>query len=158
MDPRHICAVIDAQGFYLDNRFYPREFSFLCDDVLVNYEVISNMDIDTKINNFGVLANQKRRLHGLSIEPKLADKTHRVILEADIRKLLCELYREVMKDDKSSIAIKNKQLLSYLSDVSIPFYDLEQLEVGNEKCPTLAAFDRFPWVTFVLCIKKFFSH
>ena len=139
-----IIAVIDAQGFIIENIFFPREFSFVCDDFYVCYEVIPEWTDEEKSTNINQLLNQKHRLHGISYLGQVVDEdTKRAINQNLLSQLICELYWEVKRNDESSIAIKNAYFLKFLESNNFPLFDLDINPIGGELCPALFIFDKF---------------
>lgn len=144
MDSKNICAVIDSQGFCLpDRQFVPREIAFVCKKFSVYYEVIAEVTDELKAHFKKEFDFQEYFIHGLPIHQLTDDSNRKTIKQSQLPQLILELYESCMANENSSIALKNVFLEKYLSNLSIPFYNLEIFSIGGEMCPTLEMFGSF---------------
>jgi hypothetical protein len=138
-----ICAIIDAQGFFVQKVFYPREISIVNDKYQICFEIVSEIDIKTKIVCFKHFSFQQHQLHGIPINKVLNDKTKKVFPISQLKQIIEEIYYRVRTNELNLFGLKNQQLSTLLSEYGIPFYNFETEEVGGELCPPLAVFDKF---------------
>ena len=142
MDANNICAVIDAQGYTYGGIFYPREFAFVCKDFYVCFEVVLRDGLPEEPEVRSHFDFQKRVLHGLPKNQVLKDVS-KTITDDQLKTLLLNLYMDARSYENNLVAIKNHQFRQYLGDINIEFYDLEEICIGGQKCPSMQQFDRF---------------
>jgi hypothetical protein len=140
---KSIVGVIDAQGYFFKNTFYPREFSFTCGLFNVCYEVIPDWDDSVIDENYNYIRYQKHSLHGLPTERILTNTTSGVIQQSQLRDFVLFLYKSAKLRGESTIAVKNYQLVDFLRPLQFPIYDLSTQQIEGELCPTLDTFDKF---------------
>lgn len=143
-DYRNIRAVMDAQGYFIENIFYAREFSFVSNYFSVCYEVIPEIGPQVMYENFKPVIYQKNNLHGIPLEPVLNATSKLVIQQSQLKDLVLYLYTKIKMSDDTSVATKNYQLVTILEPINIPIFDLITNKVESEFCPTLDIFDKFP--------------
>ena len=148
MKGNEVCAIIDSQGFFVKNTFFPREISIVNDDYKLCFEVIPDIDKDFKVKNFKNFSYQQHQLHGIPIESVLSEKTKKVIHIDQLRQLIEEIYFRVRTEEKKLVGVKNLQLAILLKEFQIPYFNLETQEVGGEICPTLRDFEKFKISSF----------
>ena len=141
---KSIVGVIDAQGYFFKNTFYPREFSFTCGLFNVCYEVIPDWDDSIIDENYNYIRYQKHSLHGLPTERILTNTTSGVIQQSQLRDFVLFLYKSAKLRGEFTIAVKNYQLVDVLQPLQFPIYDLINRQIEGELCPTLDTFDKFP--------------
>ena len=142
---RDIKAVMDAQGFLLDNKFYPREFSFVCEDFSVCYEVV--FDLNDYVEDIKqvkrYIKHQRFKLHGLPLTPLLNPQSEQTISLEKLPEFVEFLYNRVQRSSSSMIATKNDELISFLTGTSIKIFDLNTVPVGSAMCPTYSRLSVF---------------
>ena len=143
MKENEICAIIDSQGFFVKNTFFPREISIVNDEYNICFEVIPDIETDFKLKNFKVFSYQQHQLHGIPIESVLSEKSKKIIHIKNLRQLIEGIYFRVRTEEKKLFGVKNLQLAQLLKEYQIPYFNLEQQEVGGELCPTLKEFEKF---------------
>ena len=141
---------MDAQGYHLDNIFYPKEFSFVCNYFSVCYEVLFSYSSIPNLNkkHFKNISYQRQTLHGLPVYSVLRSKERNenvrgIILVEQLPKLVQFLYKKVKRDNDSMIAVKNPQLVSFLKNIPVPIFDLTKEKIDCVSCPTFDQFNEF---------------
>ena len=140
---KQICAIIDVQGFFVQKKFYPRELSIVNSEYNICFEIVPEVNIDTKLDFFKHFSCQQFQLHGIPIEKVLEDKTKKVFHASHLKKIVEEIYFRVRTEEKKLLGVKNQQVANLLKEFEIPFFNLESEAVGGEICPTLSIFDKF---------------
>jgi len=142
-DANKICAIIDAQGYFIDKKFYPREIAVFNDDIQLCVEIPQNMPILTRIKNYKTILFQEYHIHGIPME-RVTTKgnTSSECENFSVKNILYHLYNKVKREGKIYLASKNQQLAVLLKECEILFIDLEQSAIENEPCPSLCAFDK----------------
>ena len=122
-----VCAVIDAQGFIVNKKFYMREIavvshtfkqSCLCDTGL-SYAMMYPKD--RKVNSY--ISNN---LLGLSLGfSKGQDKTFST---DDGEQIVVMLYEKLKTKRQNYVAVKNQHLIPILEKWGVPFVDLEDFD------------------------------
>ena len=138
-----ICAVIDAQGFFINKKFYPREVSIVNAEYQLCFEIIPIISLDTKINYLAHFNKQSQELHGIPMAQVINKDSKTVFSISKLRHIIEEIYLRLRTEEKNLFAVKNQQMAGLLTEYQIPFFNLEKEEVGGEVCPTLTVFDKF---------------
>ena len=146
---KEICAIIDAQGFFIRKTFYPREISIVNNEYQICFEILPEINVDTKVDNFKQFSIQQHQLHGIPVQQLLEEKTKRVFCCSQLRQIVEEIYFRVRTENKKLLGVKNQQVATLLKEYQIPFFNFETEEVGGEVCPTLSTFDKFS--TSIFC-------
>lgn len=147
----NLCGVLDAQGFTIKNRFYPREIAFVSKNVSVCYEVDPEWLHEDIFFDYKTFLSQKNH-HGLSSLTHMSEGSKRLIKEKRIPALIREFLFMSRENKDSTIGVKNQQLFRYLqkTHMNFPLFDLEDNPVVKERCPTVWQIDKFD-VTPVYC-------
>ena len=118
-----ICAVIDAQGFYINNEFMPRELAVAAMDgteiqtwescIPFRFEDLS--ESDQKLNDFVMKYTGLRwECRGFPIDK--------------IKLLIAMTYHKLSSEEKPNFGVKNHQFAAYLASIGIPYIEI--------KCPS----------------------
>ena len=142
-NPNHICAIIDAQGFFVQNKFYPREVSIVNDEYQLCFEIIPNISLDTKLNCYSQFSFQQKKLHGIPLSQVLPNTSKNVFEIRYLKNIIEYIYMSIRNEKKFLLGVKNTQLKNMLEEYRIPLYNFEQEEVCGEICPPLAVFEKF---------------
>jgi hypothetical protein len=123
-----ICAVVDAQGFYVKGQFYVRECAIVCDIIEICDEfdpeiVLSDLN-DDEIKNVEYCT---RYLHGLPLIPTILS----IPKSSTIDEYLKSLHKLLAKEDKFYFGVKNNQFKEILAKSGIPYLDLNTLEIPS---------------------------
>lgn len=118
-----VCFVVDAQGFFVENKFFPRELGVAGDDLPIYFTFDLPLkklnDIDQKTVYFC-----EKMVHGIPwfSKPKKPDS-----LPVDVfDKILIHLYRKYRKNKTDMVGVRNGHLKEILEKLKIPIYDMEQ--------------------------------
>ena len=141
--PKQICAVIDVQGFFVQKKFYPREISIVNNEHKICFEIVPDINVDTKLDYFKYFKFQQHQLHGIPLEKVLDDKTKKVFHASQMKKIVEEIYFRVRTEERKLFGVKNQQVANLLKEFEIPYFNFESEEVGGEICPPLSIFDKF---------------
>jgi len=147
---RKICAIIDTQGFFVDQVFYPREIAIFNKDIRICVEVYQDRKSFNLDKHRNTLNYQQHRIHGFPIDSILKPQTKKVIKGSKIKEFIEEIYFRVKSEEKYLFGVKNQQLKKLLIEYQIPYFDLETESVGGEFCPALKVFDKFHHSIFCL--------
>lgn len=135
IEPKHICAFIDAQGFHLNNRFYLRELA------IKNDTLDSCVEFDAELYLNRVRKDQRQQLiyqtnsvHGIPITSCRAD-----FRSCEASTVIKSWYEIVATEEKVYFGLKNQQLATILNQVGIPFVDFERREI---RAPSLRQLDQ----------------
>ena len=117
-----ICAVIDAQGFYVNNEFFPRELAYARMDMspIDSYEsipIVKFQDLsvnDKKLNKFIM------KYTGL---PYDCQSSH--IPSDKMKHLIAILYNKCYTEDKPIFGIRNHQFGRYLATIGLPYLEID---------------------------------
>lgn len=143
MSSKDICAVIDAQGFFIGKTFFPREISFVNNEYQLCFEVFTYIPEEFRAKNSKLFYFQEKKLHGIPIRQVLPKKSKKVIEASELEALILSMHLLLSTSEKTLFGVKNQQLAKILEECEIPIFNLEKEEVGGEKCPALPYFDRF---------------
>ena len=121
-----VCAVVDIQGFSLQDGFRTRELAIWNDDTKVCF------DVDPELCMFFLNKTDRRtvkysthNLHGL-LHESFEDNAPK---SKDLGKLLEMAYLTLIRPDKKLFGIKNTQLAEILDQYDIPYIELSTLEI-----------------------------
>ena len=153
----YICCYFDTQGFYFNDKFYPREFAVLSQtgasvfsvDHGLKFQDLSWYERRSAIHNI-------RNHHGLSFEAK------RGVNIAAIKPIITAFYKANVDLDHFLVACKSKEAEAILKDFGIPRINLERLgaswkafegnpdacafHVNPGKCSLNAVFGMKKWI------------
>jgi hypothetical protein len=118
-----ICAIIDAQGFYLNNKFYIRECAIVSDKLSHCQEFYTNINFDelTSIDKNNVI-HCKRNIHGLLLNPYM-DNLPLPSSDGFIH-YIKYFYDVLSSKEKPLFAVKHEPLKRLLESSGIPVCDL----------------------------------
>lgn len=138
-----VCAVMDMQGYFLNNKFYPRELSLCNEELDICVEINCGLD-ETDLKSYKLLNNykfQKYLVHGIPLE-SIRDKLGlKVTSYRDLDTLITSIYQKVKTKNKCILACKNQQLSKILTKLLIPFINLETTKIEDSVCPKLEKLD-----------------
>jgi len=121
---KEVCGVMDAQGFFKSNVFYPREIAIksesfnaniLCDTGLKMFEMSAK---DRKTNSYLV-----QNMVGMAMNSNCVKHN----LKNDAREQIKLFYNCIKTDKRQYVAIRHEHLGVLLDELEIPYIDLQHL-------------------------------
>lgn len=129
-----VCAVVDAQGFHSEGKFYPREIAFISKFVALNFEFSTGLTVN------GLSEKDKRsnaiimRLIGLTLDKEDRKKGDPMTYE-NLDEFLTTMHAYLSTREAQCFAIKNNALEKVFNRLSIPYINLDE---EKYQCPTVA--------------------
>lgn len=143
----NVIGVVDALGFHVRNKFYPREFAFVSKRHSICFEVLPDYDFDLEYENYEEISKQSC-LFGVTLDRMLTDSSLKVITTAQIVPLIFNLYDGLKINNESCIAIKCDYFKNFIGEIDVPLLNLTNQRFAGDLCPPLAAFDQFGYNFF----------
>ncbi len=118
-----ICAIIDAQGFVINNKFYPREIAVTYNGMILNFDVNTNLDFrlmnekDVKTNEY-IMNN----VTGLKLRH---DPSVDSIPMIKLGVTIAQIYEMLKTPTKQHFGIKNSQFSQILDELGIPYKEID---------------------------------
>jgi hypothetical protein len=123
-----ICAVVDAQGFYINNKFFVRELSMVSDELTICIEFDPGFNWhELSQEDKNIIMYSTKYIHGLYFRPFNPDKHNYLNKSEDIGFVLQKWYQMVATNQKYLFAHKNNQLGKILTELGIQCIDLSEL-------------------------------
>ena len=120
-----VCAIIDAQGFHANGRFFPREIAI----ITKNFKMC--VEMDTKLDYINLSSSDCRT--NMFIEKHLLGMTLRSDSTLNCDNIITKIYQLIADNDKYLFGVKNYQLERILKRLEIPYINLQ--------CPTVVSLD-----------------
>jgi hypothetical protein len=140
---KKVCGVMDMQGYFLNNKFYPRELCLCNEELDIFVEINCDLDVDD-LKNHKLLNNykfQKFLIHGIPLESIRGKLGLKVVSYKELENVITSIYEKVKTEDKYILACKNQQLSKILRNLLIPFINLETTKIEDSVCPKLEQLD-----------------
>lgn len=134
-----ISAILDIQGYSIEDKFFPREISIVNDEYELCYEVLHVFDEEFRISHHKQINFHKNYIHGLPLHRILPINTKRIINSDELTQFF-DFISSIFNINESSIGVKNQQVVNYLKDFNIVCIDLEKQNIGGEFCPPQTLF------------------
>lgn len=116
-----VCFVADAQGFFVENKFYPRELGVAGDDFTIYFTFdLPNKKL-SEADRKTVFACEKY-VHGISWHSK-TKKSDSLPVEV-FEKILIHLYKKYRQCKSDMVGVRNGHLKDILEKLKIPVYDM----------------------------------
>jgi hypothetical protein len=135
-----ICAVVDAQGFYIKNQFFPREVAFTSESLSHCQEFNPN------INWFSITQNEKHlikhlrdKIHGFTLNT-FKSKEPIIPLSESYIEYLKSFYNIFATEEKPYFGVKNLHVKDDLIKAGIPVIDLSNPEL---EFPNITSIERY---------------
>jgi hypothetical protein len=121
-----VFAVIDAQAFYINKEFMPRELAIapIERDIIQSWEVRmpvkynSLAEEDKKVNDFIM------EYTGLPFDLEVTDESSHLAIDK-VKLMLVLLHNKYSCDCKPNFGIRNYQLGHYLASIGLPFVEIQ---------------------------------
>jgi hypothetical protein len=132
----NICAVVDAQGFFISNKFYPREVAIVSDSISFCQEFNPKLKWDLLDNDQHILAKYcYDHIHGFKLNVKESKKS--IIQDSEnYIKHLSKFYKIIATESKQFYGIKN-DLYDDLIIAGIPVINLSDKQYDFPSIYTL---------------------
>lgn len=124
MDLSNIRGALDAQGFYINKKFYPAEICLCCDGILSPRYLTPFPIISVSSRDFNTINYATRYIHGMEFE-----LSNRVNYDKTV-KILREWAKKLEPGEK--FLIKNNQLQYLLEKFKIPFVTSDEIPPTKE--------------------------
>jgi hypothetical protein len=128
---KFICACYDVQGFYVNDRFHPREAAIVGDGFLISMEMAKLCNCEV-----GELKEKWIRASGLPIE-----NSSRAISPDGAANLMKSIYNFYKDGSKSLVAVTTQEAQNILDFYEIPSINVMQLygssmpSIDNKRSP-----------------------
>ena len=109
----------DAQGFYLSNNFYPREFTISYGTNFLSYEF--DVDVEENAQDMIETGIVRKYIHGLW---KRTDRLKPSIPATAFGEVFTGVYKRLAGDEKPKVAVSNSHLAAVLRKSGIPEADI----------------------------------
>ena len=127
---KNIIACLDMQGFYVNDKFVPREIALVNDEICARDCIKTGLSLETLSEiDIGRCLYLSHHFHGLGLDPSNDDA---VTLE----EVLEHIKSYVTPTETNYFGVKNHMLEKLLTDNGIPYLDLN--EIG---CPSVRFLD-----------------
>lgn len=124
-----ICAIVDVQGFYLNKKFFAREFAIKSGEENLCCEFKPNIEWkDIRQEDLHHVKYCCRRIFGLKFYPETLAHGSDCIYD-----VLKYHYKKLATEDKKYFGIKNHHLRDILIACEIPYCNLEDFEFPSIK-------------------------
>ena len=137
---RLIC-IVDVQGFIFGDEFFPRELAMYDGKNQDCYEIYCNFDEDFIKRNKSQLLYQQYKIHGIPPTNVLEYRSLNTLKEEEWKQHLLFMYSIRKSKYHCYFGIKNIHLAKILDEINIPYIKLEDIEIENDKVPSLHTFD-----------------
>ena len=125
-----VCAVVDAQGYYIRGRFYAREAAFVSDTIGHCQEFNPNIRWSSLTKKEeGSIYKVRSKIHALSLN--VFKNKQSIIPPAEhMINYLKTFHKMLATEEKPYVAVKNKWLKDELEKAEIPYIDLDDSKYG----------------------------
>jgi hypothetical protein len=125
-----ICAFVDAQGYFLRNKFFPREVAFINESISHCQEFNPDIQWFTLTEKEAkTIRHMRTNIHGLSLNA-FKNKRDIIPISDDYIPFLKKWYSILATNERSYFAVKNKVLFAELKNAQIPVIDLDDPEIN----------------------------
>ena len=141
-----ICAVVDAQGFYIRNQFLAREVAFVSDTLSHCQEFNPNIKWgELNLKESKTVRVTRARVHGFSLNA-YRNKLNIVPESSLMIHYIQQFHKLLASEEKPYFGVKNIKLKEVLENAGIPVCDLGLPEFGMPSVTKIEKMYNSDWI------------